>query len=268
MAKVFEYVRVYPRVEGGTLVEWALHPSFNKPGTFEVQWSHSGVADADDWKQICLTTYEVNLAVDPERRLFGQSTDLYYRVLLHVSDDEIYTSNIEPAYGSLCRREYLIAREITRQELQHMNKGKGGSTGLLFRRKQWGVPCDNPGCLNTDTNEPTKSNCPVCLGTGFKGGYFPGVPYCLIFNAGQQSSVRITDQGNADTVSVMARSIPFPMPQTYDFYLEDLTDRRWVVGGTYVATHIRNAPVVVSLELRLAPTSDVIQTVTRNHGLG
>lgn len=268
MPKVFTSTVIYPFIKGGTLVEWTLHPKFleSSPYAFTLQVSHSGNPSANDWKNVKVVAGTPGTAsysaADLSQRIYSNADILYYRVKLVTGDNHTYYSVPNAIYGDLTRSEQLIARDIIRKEQLRLTKF-AGSCGLLFRAKLWGLPCDFEGCLDHDTGAVHNDLCPTCFGTGWIGGYFPGVEYWIDFTPEQKNATSTgLERGtvNAPRVTV-ARAMACPMPLSGDFFWESKTDRRWEIENVAVKYAVRNVPIILELTVALIPPTDILQDV-------
>jgi hypothetical protein len=269
---VFGTLAVYPVLRGGTVVTWQLHPRFRAatPYTFVLQWSHSGVTDASDWRDAATVSGQpsqaaVYTATDPLQRIWSMSDRLFYRVKLTDNNGQNFFSAPQTIFGELTRHNRLIAKEILRKELL-VAKLTDGGCGTLFRRKDWGVPCDFPSCLDPDTGEVTNPDCPTCYGVGYKGGYYTPLDYAVTAYPSQPRRIVTKEPHGQDEDQIRwVRAIACPMPRTADLYLDRSNDRRYLVQTVKELVTISNYPIVLQVEMRLADPTDVVQLIPRDH---
>lgn len=256
-AWIFDRVRVWHVVSGGTRVEWTLHPNFTDPAphTFQLQVGRTGLASADDWTDVGLAVTNVFYAVDDSQRLFGQSTWTHYRVQLTTSLG-VYHSKPEPIYGSLLRADWLKWKNLVRQWDFQLKHGPGGQEGYLLKRRLYGERCS---CLDTRTLEVTKPQHEECYGTGFVGGYFDAEPCSWA-----ELDVRMTrekldgQRGTTNDLVVAGKLLAVPQLMEKDVWVDKDTDIRYFVGGIQHLAEVRGVPVAVGTQLKPAPLSHVI----------
>lgn len=273
MANAFSKLNVQPLVLGGTQISWQVHPQLplTAPFAFTVEWSRSGITDALDWQTVNSITNQSNQrslysVTDTHQRIWSNADRWHYRVTVTDDDGRSYRSEPQTVYGNLSRREYLLAKNIMRKEILRLNQPGVGACGLLFRRKDWGVPCSYSGCLDFDTKEVSNPNCPVCYGTGWTGGYYTPVRFLLDPNL--EASYKLTPDenlGHTGATERKVRALAAPSPRTYDFWMEIDSDTRWVVHNVGTMAEMSGYPLIHSIELKLAEPTDVLYTITKDH---
>ena len=253
-------LRVYPRHNGGTFVHWEYRWDFVPTGDFllTLQRSPNGLAN---WTTVataaggigdlptCLTDNEkVN------RSPFGR---WFYRVVYDAGDVSS-TSMAEPAWGSLPKADWLVARDVARREQRRLEKTTAGTEGLLLKRMHYGGTCTRNGCVDPDTGDVSSPDCSVCFGTGFVGGYYGGAPYWVDFSSGEDRDIQNNPSiGTVDDRTRYARALAVPLPATLDIWIDADGDKRYYVHRFWTLAEIRSVPLVLRLELKLAPPSDV-----------
>jgi hypothetical protein len=81
----------------------------------------------------------------------------------------------------------LRSKEIQRREWMLLSHFTGTKT-YLFRRMTYGERC--PECWNARVGKVMKDNCRTCLGTSFKGGYFPCYTTYLQYDSSPDSNIK------------------------------------------------------------------------------
>lgn len=81
----------------------------------------------------------------------------------------------------------LRSQEVQRREWWLLNKFVGTKT-YLFRKMTYGERC--PECWNKKVQKVMKDNCKTCLGTSFKGGYFPCYPTYVQYDPSPDSNIK------------------------------------------------------------------------------
>jgi hypothetical protein len=266
MPQVFNKTEVYQRMTGGTAVIWSIHPLFRlvAPYTFSVYVSADGGA-AEDFELVG-TTSTNNFVIDQTQRNYGLISRAVYKIVLVDGNNQEYSSPNVLSTGNFSDHDYLIAQEMIRKEgLRNMKFV--AHCGYLWKRRQWGTPCT--ACADWGTNEPTKSICNVCYGTGKVGGYFEPL---LVYMADSSKGppYRVTSNENKATEAskiIYGRTIACPWLDTNDIWGDADTDHRYVVQSVD-AIELHHVPIILDpVELRLAPATDVIYTLPRPEDL-
>ena len=106
----------------------------------------------------------------------------------------------------------IRAKEVIRRESLLLRKFVGVPS-LIFRKKVFGMRC--PECWDWHSEKVTQDHCKVCLGTGFKDGYFKGIPSLLQYEASPNQSVMATP-GIVEPQTIPAWTINYPEIDTFD----------------------------------------------------
>lgn len=239
-------------MRGDALVTWWLDEQrFTDPGPYDfyLQWAER---QGGEFVDVAGPT-SGNSLFDPEPRQFAKIPLSAYRVRLATPLGE-YFSDPVLALGSWNRHDYLIARDVVRREYLRLTRYVG-SRGSHLARRSWGTKC--PRCTDFHTGMVADSNCNVCYGTGFVGGYY--LPITLWV---EQGTVEIREKHDesagvrADTVQT-ARAVAFPYLVSKDVWVNDETDARWSIESKRVLAELRGVPLVLGIELRLFEPSSV-----------
>ena len=254
---VFNRVWTDSLMRGGTVVYWQMSANFvdTGPWEFQAQW---GRTVNGPWTDIStVTVQDTYYTVDPGSHLYAKQIDLYYRVRVTSGDARTFYSDATRADGGLPQRDWRMAREIVRKEYLYYMKAPGGIRGCLLKRRSWGDRC--PDCTDFDTGEVSKPKCLTCFETGIVGGYYPPYSYWVL-NQGQRGHrlARDDQKGMTSSNKMTVRGVAYPYVETGDIWVSTDNDRRWVINTITEVTVMRTRPVILNLELKLAPASDII----------
>lgn len=254
---VFERVSVYPKISGGTRVEWDLSSRFTDPAphTFQLQVGSTGSSSADDWANVGAAAAGVFFLTDSTKRVYGRTQWTHYRVKLTTSRGTYY-SRPQGCFGVLDHRNWRLAREILRRELLLLKKGPGGQQGYLIKMRYTGSPC--PRCLDYQSSEVRDADCDVCLGTGILRGYYDPIP-CIYaaLDPGPTGDKRSGERmGMVNEVAATARMLAVPQLTSGDLWVDKDTDLRWVIHDIQNIAEFKGVPLVCKVHLRLAPFSN------------
>jgi hypothetical protein len=269
---VFTQVRVDFAVAGGSKVYWELGCNFNEPLPyfFQLQVAHQGLSDyqrdgtgrSDDWENIGGQLVNAFSAYDNRERAFGKTADVHYRVKLTTAAGNVYYSDPVSVLNGLDKRDWNIVREMIRKERLRFRK-QVGQEAYLLKAIRYGPQC--PACVDPITGEVTNSQCQTCYGTGFAGGYFPPFNTYVAIEP-EQTREALNPQTNMSApVAVPGRVLAEPQVYSLDVFVMKHSDKRYYVHPVSVAAQVRGIPVVLQVELRLAPFSDVVYSVPVPH---
>lgn len=256
---VFDRVVVDHLMAGASRVSWRLRPRFQDPGpyTFQLLIGESDIAAADDWTPIGTPEVDVVQLFDttqPRDLTFSPTTR--YRVRMTTSEG-VYDSPPVDCLGRLNRRDWLIARAITRRELLHSEK-RAGSFGWLFkRRKRTPAVTDNL-VIDYASGEVIKTANTEGVGTDRIGGYF--APVAMFMSLGEPNSYPQRDEtvGMTDALVTQARAINYPAVEHNDVWATATGDLRYAVHGVNVIAQVREVGILVQATLRqLSPTDPI-----------
>jgi hypothetical protein len=256
----FERVIVTVLPNNQTIIEWMLHPKFTF-GTslpmFYVEYARAG----GEWCRLNPDDPVVNLCVyiDSNEYRCNLSNDVYYRVVATDGVTE-YNSKPQATLGSLNSRDYRIAREVIRKEYLRLKKYVGAK-GYLLKRRNHGVPCQAPGCLDHDLEVPVTSNCPNCFGTGFENGYYNALVFWIDLSGTNSVKDVQLPLGTIDDKQRTGRCVAYPRVDTYDVWVEGDTNKRFNIRQVQTAVEMRGKPLVYMLELREIPAGSVEYTI-------
>lgn len=250
--------------DGYARVTWDLDKTLTDDGPYlyQLQCSQSGVKDASDWVDVGPPEEDATFLVDPTRRLWGVAGTLNYRVVLTTASYP-YVSMAANVYGLLDREQWLTVREVFRKE-EMMLRRFTGIRGYLLKAKRYGTVC--PSCTDPVSFEVRNSNCAVCYGLGFTGGYHPPVPFSMIDIGNEEYEERVAyNEGLgtvADNLVVKGRALARLPVVSRDVWVAQGSDRRYHVHKVATLSARLGYPIVFGIELRQAPKSDVLYSIS------
>lgn len=249
-------------------VYWELERAFDDPGSysFQLQWSHAGSPRADDWQNTGSQTSSF-FATDNlgtlKQRMFGKTSTIYYRVLL-TTPSNCYVSPVASTLGLWNKHDWLITRELFRQE-QLNHKTFSSSRGYLLKARRYGPKCTQS--LDSYEQEIVKTDCTICYGTGFIAGYYPPVEYYALLEPTTTREARQTTGAEVGVTKPDVTKARFlatlPLTQI-DAWVDIDSDQRYYIHTVKELSAWKSVPIVYSAELRLAPFSDIIYKVPLN----
>lgn len=245
------------RTDGSHVVRvtWALNRAFSEPGPYSFElWR--GFAPEDTQAELLAAGGDGHWMYD-ESPLFPQmGTEVYYQVYLIDGNGTRHPGPWQPYHSNWSRRDWRLAREITRKEALVMRKFSG-AYGWLLKRRYWGSPC--PVCVDPVTAQVDEANCSTCFGTRFEEGYHtPAECWLVLERAGRQSALD-ENTGHQKATEVAARALAYPPIETGDIWVQAHTDQRYRVQSpiSSLAMH-RGIPLVNQVQLIELPRSDSV----------
>ena len=260
MTQSFARVTVDNLIQGGARVSWEIERHFVDPGSydFQLQIGHTGLDEADDWTDVGSPVVDTYYAFDLEKRAYGKTLDTHYRVELTTTSGTYY-SRPAPSDGLLSKKDWLIAREIVRNE-QLRHSALTSVKGFLVKARRYGPRCLS--CTDPLTEEVSQSQCQDCYGTGFDLGYFEPLPtYFCDIGLEQNREHRNPQTGMEKQDVVKARFVGDTQLYSYDVWINEFSDERYYMHTIGSVANVRGVPLVFDVELRLAPYTDVIYTL-------
>ncbi len=267
MANPFKRVIVDYLIAGNTRITWEFDSHFTdiSPYVFQLQSSNAaGVNnEADDWVNVGTTHTDVIQLIDTYsataiRTQHGKTNMLAYRIRLSTPSGLYYSEPAQPM-GKFDKFDWVMAREIIRKEFLRFRLN-AGIRGFFLKAKRFGEVCD---CVDPLTGEVTDSNCTTCYGTGLVTGFFEPIDSFFVdvtpSEAREHRDLKM--KGTEKTEITSGRMIAVPGIIQGDAFVADGSDDRFYVHTVKELANWRNVSLVVSVELRLAPFTDVIYKI-------
>jgi hypothetical protein len=259
---VFRDITVLPVREGGTMVQWTLHPQVRDRGEYRytLQVGSAGVTDKHAWKDV-VSEPDVWCLIDPVQRLRGNFSFTHYRIRLNTGERSYHSVPLH-TMGRLKYEDWRVYVSVMRAEHVQLS-GKTGIPGLLYKRRISGIPCQR--CRDFNTGEVRDSHCPDCFGTGWFGGYYKPMP-CAWFNvdpADASIQYDVNTQGPVTNTRYEARAIASPLLITGDVWLNRQSSERFRIMQVMPIVEQKGIPVVYKLAMERLPFSDITYKLPR-----
>jgi hypothetical protein len=249
----FEEVSVGVGPNGEALIEWSMNfcfPILEQICHFYIEFSHGG-----EWCRVNEEDIHDCMYLDQDYQRCGLGVAGYYRVVAVDAAGNEYASKPTSAGDCMSHRQYLLVRDILRKELLRLKTLEAGIACYLLKRRQHGPKCDT--CLDHDLEQVVSSNCDVCYGTRFKGGYYNAIPF-FIENSTTTSNKDVTvSLGTIDNKVRTVRAVAFPEVETYDLIVSVCGNKRFVVRQVKSVADVEFLPIVYNLTIMELPTSAV-----------
>ena len=255
----FSELLVFPLTDGGTKVQWMLHPSHNDPGPYSFQLQYAPVRaddNPDNWTDVGYPVENTYLVQDPIKRMYGKFPSAHYRLKM-VTGMGIYYSKPASVHSWLPHSERLLAQNLIREEIVRF-KQAAGTAGYLLKRRQSGEVCS---CVDRLEKLVSNPDCRICYGTGWVYGYYQPLGCTFVeFLVGDKKRGYIDEKrGTVMDDTEFVRMLNIPQVYSRDVWVAKDTDMRYSIESFQTIVEIRSLPIVLQpVEFRQFPFSDVI----------
>lgn len=197
-------ITLFPRWYKHVVVEWKIPADWGRC-VFNVYFSPN---EHGPFKQLNGAPLKGNHLKDPETQDYSKIEKAYYVVEAILLDKGNAALRSAPETWGTTQSAWvqLRAQEVQRREYLLLRKFSG-SKSYIFRRKSYGERC--PDCWNPNVEKAMKDNCPTCIGTTFKGGYFEPYTTYIQFDPSPKSVIR-TYFGKFEPIQTAAWTISVP----------------------------------------------------------
>jgi hypothetical protein len=192
---------------------------------------------------------------DNVRKQYDLGYDLVYKVVADIGG-VVYSSPTVSVYPKTPHEN--IVREMLRKESLYLER-KVGVAGLLLKRRNWGTRCT--ACMDPFTGDVKSSQCDICYGTGFVGGFFPAMSYPLDINGSSPRTKDLGEIGLQDALGIQARGYPCPWVSTGDVWISCADDKRYVVKGVQPVLFLGRPVALSPIALMAIPTTDIVYQI-------
>lgn len=242
-------------ISNGVLVRWVLNgqfPARYHPLTHEVLVGDSPSARMQKIGQV-VNDEEF---LDDTRRDLTKNQDVWYAIKTTDATGEVYYSRPQKMGSSWGKREWLIAREMTRQAKVRLIKRRAGVRGFHLRRRTSGVKCP---CVDPDTGRVKDPNCPECYGTSFVGGYHPPVE-CYVDQHPEKVLIKLDAQQGLVSEKVSAwNTLAYPPFRPNDFWVDARNGLRYrIQENVATVAHLEGVPIFLQVQVKAENNSDPI----------
>ena len=245
---------VTPGYDAGFSFTWQVAGGLEDPGPWRFTVEESATT-ADNWKTISPVLVDTYAWADTVRRIPDKDAVLYFRIVLQTGCT-VYSSDPVAPWGQLTRREYLLVKDIMRREVLHAST-LAGTTGNIYIKNVYGPRC--PVCIDPITGVIRNSKCPSCMGTGYAPPYHGPYTMWLTFTP-NNGKIEFTDDGSGtyQERDFTIRAIGCLPLRKGDAIIDPTQDKRYIILNTKNEAELRRVPIVQSIAVSEAPTTDAI----------
>ena len=247
-----QFSRVYCTITltNEKLIYWKMATTFQPTASvsFYVDKARSGGV----WENIGGPLVDACAYTDAAKWNWGLDKNTFYRIRYQSGADWIYSNPVQ-ATGEWDIRNYKLVHEICRKE--RMVARLSGMPGVLMKRREWGTACT---CLDSDTRQPTRHDCPLCYGVGIIGGYYAPIQLSLLPGQPKKVQRNMTEIGQSQRDTMMARCVAYPYIEAEDVWLGQNDNDRWRIVQATPTADLRGIPVIYNLQMGLLPKTDIV----------
>ena len=213
-------VRIYPEWFKEITLSWKTPDSWEgKFVTFNVYRSE---VEGSGYLKLNAVPLQTPYFVDKSTRESSKHSKEFYIVeaLVYASQNDTAQPEVwktRPAFvgDKLPRWHHIRLKEINRREWLLLRKFAGNEC-LILRAKHYGPRC--PECYDELAEKLTKPHCHTCFGTGYDGGYYPGIRSYMQFDSSTDSAV-YTYFGKLEANEIGAWTIQYPDVESFDIVI-------------------------------------------------
>lgn len=176
---------MYPRWYKHVVVDWTIPADWGKC-SFNVYFCP---AENGPYQRLNPAPIESNHLTDTATQEYTKFNKGYYVVEAILHDQGGVSIKSHPATWNTDQNNWVRLRseEVQRREYLLLKKFTG-TKSYVFRKKNYGERC--PKCWSNQVGKSIKDHCKICLGTSFKGGYFPCYPTLLQYDPSPNSNLK------------------------------------------------------------------------------
>jgi len=256
----FLSVDITPNYALGFSFYWTLSNGFSDPNplswTFTVE---RGYSPTGPWEALSPALGNVRFwaqstdPVNPEQLRLNKDRILHYRIVL-TTPVKTYYSDVRMPYGDVSRYDYLILREIMRQELLRMRL-MSGVRCAYWSEAVYGSPC--PVCRHPVSGDSLREDCDACYGTGVLPGYYGPYDVWCSFTPEKRDTEQ-TDNGTVQLRSLVVRMIGYPYSKHGDIIVDLESNKRYHIDGVETLMEVRRIGAIQQALANELPLSDPI----------
>ena len=245
-------LEILPYHGQGFIYRWELNETFSAPGpfTFIVQMAPT---PEGPWEDLSAPLQDTYYWAD-ERKPVGKTSSRNYRIYLEDGKGKEYASEPVMPCSDLSLQEFLTAREILRKEELNARRF-AGVRGQVWISAEYGTRC--PACLDPITGQVRNSHCSKCHGTGFYPSHYGPFDMWLQFSQKQNHGMSHGESGGTkDDKPYSVRAVGTPRLKKNDVLRDIATGKMYYIQSVTNAAEIRRIPIVQSLSVSEAATTD------------
>lgn len=232
------------------VISWTLSRDMGPYNGFELHMENSRAGGP--WEVISEDLLNECFFIDDRRRNWNKRMDEHYRLWLHKGAEEYRSGIIHAGVQYAWPFDTEAKNAITQIQGQI---AMSGVAGVLLKERKWGSRCVH--CTDFDGQESVNEHCPHCSGTGVEGGYYPGISLALVKD-GISKSERRGQLGRGQVEAFQGRCIAYPWIHVGDVWVEDGTNKRFVINELTPTSTYKTADLVYAIKADRAEYADQV----------
>jgi len=248
MANPIQTVKCNIDAHNHRVLSWALNSAMGNYDGWELHVENSRAGGP--WGVLSDNVIDECFFIDMRRRNWNKRMDEHYRLWLHKGTEEYRSDIIHAGVTYAWPFESEAKNAITQIQSQI---DMSGVTGVLLKERKWGARCKY--CTDFDGQESVNEHCPYCAGTGMQGGYYPGISLALVKDKITVDSKRAFI-GAPQTETFTARCIAYPWIHHGDIWVEDTTNKRFVINELTPTSTYKTVDLVYAMSLSRTEYTD------------
>jgi len=250
---------IEPDYAGGFSFAWEVDPTLSDSGPW-VSIVQRADTEEGPWEDISPALTGLYAWSDTGKLVIAKDPVLYFRVVMTTGSGSTYTSRVIQPYGQLGRREFLIVRNMRRQELLQMRQ-MTGVPGCYYSKAIFGPKCE--ACTDFVNGDSFSTDCDDCFGTGKTPGYHG--PYCCWFkpSVSQRDKGMKNNRDVSENYGFSFRMLGTPPLKKDDIVVDSTQGKAYYIGVVQSAAELRRVPIVQVVEAREIPTSSPLYKLSQ-----
>lgn len=253
VADIFNDIKITIDTKGHRIISWSFSQLADIPenATVQVQWARAG----GTW-QTLITNLQLSCCyTDTRKTNKNKFNNDFYRIKLTTVEGKQYISQPQQAGINLSYPYSAEAKNLLR--LADLQAKQTGRQGKLLKKIVYGQKC--PACRQFQDDLPVNQHCPVCLGTGKKGGYYPAIDLNIIEQS-QQNNRSLQQLGSVHNVILSAKCIAWPLISRGDVWVDSNNNQRFIIDTVGIISKYKHVPLMCMLQMHLLQQTDVLHT--------
>ena len=248
---IFERVTVNLDFQNHKIIRWWVGTGFINKADYSFSIDRSS-DPGGGWTTIA-SGLDACYYVDTSSTGTNPDRDQYYRVCYATHDSE--SDRLDPIYSTPVlegdvytnERDWKVIREIIRKE-HLMLERYFGVPGSLLKLRKTGTPCS---CVDKYLDSRVIRNCPLCLGTGVLGGYYPPIEMWVnMLEAPSGNAVITPEAGTIDPGIIQnGYTVCFPLLETADVWVNKLNNDRFTLKTVKPKATYKGVVLTVEMEM-------------------
>ena len=248
-------IKVIPQYPRKVVISWDIGQELPYPLAFNIYRSGSSGGEFEKLNQFPFTEffYE-DLGLKPLSKLLQIN---YKLEIIFPTGESQLTNPISIVPRPRLKKAFFVARRMDQKYGIEYNSHTGIEL-KVFKRRHWGEKCTS--CFNPVTESSTNSNCPDCLGTTFKKGFWEGIPTLGKIDPKVLTQNLDPNLSFVENINAQMSLRAFPLVKKGDVIVNVTSNVRWYVNTVQLTEHTL-FPVKQTVEVREIERSSILYSL-------